>query len=465
MQNKQLTVSDTLGLGFMTFAFFLGAGNLIFPPFAGYQAGDQSYIAMMGFLITAVGLPLAGLIAVAKAKGLVMRMLPATAATLFATAIYIIIGPAFAAPRTSLVAFEIGARPFLSDADSTIAIAGVVLNQAQLYFTAGFFFVVMLLSAFPQRLMDSVGKVLTPVLLLLLIALAVSVAGFIGSPMPAATGDYITHPLSKGIVEGYNTMDTLASLMFGVLIIDLLRQKNVHDTTLQTRYLIRSAFIAAAGLAFVYVSLFILGATAGDLAKGAENGGQILTHYVTDQFGFTGTVALSLVVSLACLTTAVGLVSACSDYFSTLSNGFLPYRVLVVALSVICAVIANVGLSQLISISVPVLMMVYPVAIALVLVTFVHNWFRNPRLAHRAALTVALVFGIFDGLKVAAASLQSFDVKSESLATNMLVSLVDGVSPVMSKMPLYDQGMAWLVPTLVVVVACFFVGSKSRAGA
>ncbi|MDF0534008.1 branched-chain amino acid transport system II carrier protein [Shewanella sp. A32] len=464
MQDKQLTVGDTLGLGFMTFAFFLGAGNLIFPPFAGYQAGDHSYTAMLGFLITAVGLPLAGLIAVAKAKGQVMHMLPATAATIFASAIYIIIGPAFAAPRTSLVAFEIGARPFLSDVDSTITIAGLVLNKAQLYFTAGFFTVVMLLAAFPGRLMDSVGKVLTPILILLLIALALSVVSFIGNPMPEATGDYLAHPLSKGIVEGYNTMDTLASLMFGVLIIDLLRQKDIHDTTLQTKYLVRAAFIAAAGLAFVYVSLFILGATAGDLAKGTANGGQILTNYVTHQFGYAGTIALSAVVSLACLTTAVGLVSACSDFFGTMIPG-VTYRMLVVLLSVVCAVVANVGLSQLISISIPVLMMVYPVAIALVLVTFVHNWFRNPRLAHRAALTVALFFGIFDGLKVAAASLASFDVKSESAVTTALVHFVENVSPVLSKMPLYDQGMAWLVPTMIVVVACFFVGKKAPIAA
>ncbi|MDN5369760.1 MAG: branched-chain amino acid:cation transporter, family, partial [Shewanella sp.] len=172
-----------------------------------------------------------------------------------------------------------------------------------------------------------------------------------------------------------------------------------------------------------------------------------------------GTIALSVVVSLACLTTAVGLVSACSDFFSSLLPK-LTYRMLVVVLSVICAVVANVGLSQLISISIPVLMMVYPVAIALVLVTFVNNWFRNPRLAHRAALSVALIFGIFDGLKVAAASLQSFDVKSESPVTMALVHFVEGVSPVMSKMPLYDQGMAWLVPTLIVVIGCFFFGKK-----
>ncbi|KFZ39162.1 branched-chain amino acid transporter [Shewanella mangrovi] len=461
MQNKQLTAGDIIGLGFMAFAFFLGAGNLIFPPFAGYQAGENTPLAMLGFLITAVGLPLAGLIAVAKSEGKVMRMLPPVAATILASAIYIIIGPAFAAPRTSLVAFEIGVKPFIDHTDAMVNIAGLVLNQAQLVFTLIFFTIVMLLSLFPGRLMDSVGKVLTPLLIALLVGLAISVIMFAGGNMPAATGDYALHPLSKGIVEGYNTMDTLASLMFGMLIIDLLRKKGIADIKLQTNYLTKAAFIAAAGLAFVYISLFYLGATAGDLAKGASNGGQILTNYVNQQFGDYGNIALALVVSLACLTTAVGLVTSCSDYFSELFP-ILPYRLLVVLLSVVCAVVANVGLSQLISISIPVLMMVYPVAIALVLMTFLERFFRRPKLTHRISLLVALLFGIFDGLKVAAASMKSFDVSDTSPFASALIQFVAWVSPVMSELPLYDQGMAWLVPTLVAVVVCIIIGHSSK---
>ncbi|QSX34440.1 branched-chain amino acid transport system II carrier protein [Shewanella avicenniae] len=461
MQNKQLTAGDIIGLGFMAFAFFLGAGNLIFPPFAGYQAGENTPFAMLGFLITAVGLPLAGLIAVAKSKGKVMRMLPPVAATVLASAIYIIIGPAFAAPRTSLVAFEIGLKPFIDNTDTIIHLGGLALNQAQLLFTIVFFIVVMLLSAFPGRLMDSVGKVLTPLLIALLVGLAISVMLFASGNMPAATGDYALHPLSKGIVEGYNTMDTLASLMFGMLIIDLLRKKGIEDTHLQTVYLTKAAFIAAAGLAFVYISLFYLGATAGELASGATNGGQILTNYVNQQFGDLGNIALAVVVSLACLTTAVGLVTSCSDYFSELFP-VLSYRVLVVVLSVVCAVVANVGLSELISISIPVLMMVYPVAIALVLVTFLERFFRRPKLTHRVSLLVALLFGIFDGLKVAAASMKSFDVSDATPFSQGLIHFVAWISPVMSELPLYDQGMAWLVPTLVAIVVCIIIGHSTK---
>ncbi|MBV7317245.1 branched-chain amino acid transport system II carrier protein [Shewanella sp. NIFS-20-20] len=438
VKNTQMTLTDTLGLGFMTFAFFLGAGNLIFPPFAGLLAGEHMFTAMLGFLITAVGLPLIALIAVAKANGKIMAMLPVFAATALAIAIYIIIGPAFAIPRTGLVAFEIGARPFISDPDTMITVAGLVLNQAQLAYTAGFFAITMLLALFPGKLLDSVGKVLTPILLFLLVGLAMSVMMVNGAAPGVPQGEYANAPLVKGVLEGYNTMDALASLIFGMLIIDILRKKGVTDSASQTVYLIRAALIAAAGLAFVYVALFFLGVSAGDIAQGAQNGGQILTLYVTHHFGQMGVILLALVVTLACLTTAVGLVSACAEYFNELLPQ-LSYRLLVVVFSVICALVANVGLTSLISISIPVLMSIYPVAMALVLVTFLTQYFANPQFAHRLILSIALLFGLFDGFKAA------------GIDTSMLNFL-----------PLYDVGMAWLLPTLLAVGYCLITSARAK---
>ncbi|MCF1428376.1 MAG: branched-chain amino acid transport system II carrier protein [Shewanella sp.] len=440
MQNKQMTVGDTVGLGFMTFAFFLGAGNLIFPPFAGYLAAENSLPAMIGFLLTAVGMPLIGLIAVAKANGKVMGLLPAAAATALAVVIYVIIGPAFATPRAGLVAYEIGARPFIENTSAVIELAGLTLNKTQLLYTLVFFLITMLLSMFPGKLLDNVGKVLTPVLLFLLVGLAVSVFVLEGAEPGLPQREYAEFPLTKGILEGYNTMDTLASLIFGMLIIDILRKKGVTDAVSQTKYLVQAALIAAGGLAFVYVSLFYLGTTAGELANGVENGGQLLTQYVTHHFGATGVVLLASVVTLACLTTAVGLVSACSEYF----NELLPkisYRTWVLLLSIICAVVANVGLTQLIAISIPVLVTVYPVAIALVLVTFLTNRFARPAFSHRLVLFVALIFGIFDGLKIVGVDTSVLDF-----------------------MPLYQEGMAWSLPTLIAIVACLFIKGQGSTG-
>ncbi len=429
MQNKQMTMGDTIGLGFMTFAFFLGAGNLIFPPFAGHMAGDNTLPAMIGFLLTAVGMPLVGLIAIAKSNGKVTAFLPSAAATALTVSIYLIIGPIIAAPRTGLVAFEIGALPFLS-ADAT---------NGQLYYTLGFFLITMVLSAFPGNLLDSVGKVLTPLLIFLLVGLAVSVFILPGAEPGVPQGDYASSPLTKGILEGYNTMDTLASLIFGMLIIDILRKKGVTEAATQTKYLVRAALIAAGGLAFVYLSLFYLGTTAGDLAIGAETGGQLLTQYVTHYFGNTGVILLASVVTLACLTTAVGLVSACSEYF----NELLPqisYRIWVLLMCAGCMAMANLGLKELINFSIPVLVTVYPVAIALVLVTFLTQKFARPEFSHRLVLSVALVFGIFDGLKVA------------GLDTSFL-----------SFLPLYAEGMAWLLPTLLTMFVCLFIKKPGKA--
>jgi len=433
VQNKQMTMGDTLGLGFMTFAFFLGAGNLIFPPLAGFMAGENMTLAMIGFLITAVSLPLITLIAVAKANGKVMGLLPAFAATAFAVAIYIVIGPAFAAPRAGLVAYEMGFKPFLDDSSASFMIAGITLNISQLIYSVIFFGGAMLLALYPGKLLDSVGKVLTPIMLILLVGLAASVFMLPGAEVGQAVGDYQSSPLTKGILEGYNTMDTLASLIFGMLIIDILRRKGVSDSKQQTKYLIRAALIAAAGLAFVYISLFYLGATAGDIAVGADNGGVILTNYVNHEFGYLGQILLAAVVTLACLTTVIGLVTACSEFFNELFTK-ISYRKFVVIISVICATVANVGLSQLISISVPVLYTIYPVAIALVAVTFLTEKFSMPEFSHRIVLSVALLFGVIDGLKAA-----GFDI-----------TLTDF-------MPLHNEGMAWLLPTGLTILACLFI--------
>ncbi|MCW3171614.1 branched-chain amino acid transport system II carrier protein [Shewanella subflava] len=439
MQTTKLSITDTFGLGFMAFAFFLGAGNLIFPTFAGFLAGENMPLAMLGFLLTAVGMPLIGLIAVAKSNGKIMAYLPPFAATALAIAIYIIIGPAFAAPRTSLVAFEIGARPFIANPDAVVMIAGQSINIAQLIFTLVFFAIVMVMSLFPGKLLDSVGKVLTPILILLLVALAMSVLFLSGSEVGAPVDEYLSSPLSKGIIEGYNTMDTLASILFGMLIIDLLRKKGIENAADQTKYLIRAAIIAASGLAFVYISLFFLGVTAGDLATGASNGGVILTNYVDHHFGMLGIVLLSTVVALACLTTGIGLVTACSEFF----NELLPkisYQRFVIFFSVVCATVANVGLSQLISISVPVLMTIYPVAIALVLITLITPKFARPAFSQRLVLSVALAFGILDGFKAAGVDMSTFNF-----------------------LPLHAEGMAWLLPTVIVTVVCLFLPRSAQS--
>ncbi len=220
--NQTLKLTDIIAVGFMLFAFFLGAGNIIFPPLAGQLAGEHLFPAMSGFLVTAVGLPLITIIAIAVAGGTwdhLTKDLPKQAATLMAVLIFIIIGPAFAAPRTGLVAYEMAVKPFFADA----------LQSHLTIFSILFFAVAMFFSWSQGKLIDVIGKVLTPVLFVGLIILALAVFIDPQGEMLAAQGEYLTQPLTKGFLEGYNTMDTFGSLMFGMLIVDALRSRGITE--------------------------------------------------------------------------------------------------------------------------------------------------------------------------------------------------------------------------------------------
>ncbi|UJF19668.1 branched-chain amino acid transport system II carrier protein [Vibrio sp. SS-MA-C1-2] len=430
--SKQLKAIDILAVGFMTFAFFLGAGNIIFPPQAGQLAGDHFIPAMLGFLVTAVGLPLSGIIAIAVAggswKGLT-RDLPPKIAAVIAVLIFIIIGPAFAAPRTGLVAYEMAVKPFLTAPGQTsLTVFSIIFFSVALYFAWS-----------SGKLIDYIGKILTPALFVALTVLAIAVFMHPQGDILAAQGEYIAQPLTKGFLEGYNTMDTFGALMFGMLVVDILRKKGVTDGKATCKYLIIAGLIAAVGLSFVYISLFYLGATSSSVAANAGNGGAILSIYVQALFGQAGQVILSIIVLLACLTTAIGLISACADYFSSLTKN-VSYKTWAVVVAVVSAVVANVGLNQLISLSIPVLFALYPVAIALVVLALVRKFIPNPRVAYRSVLTIALLLALLDAAKIVGIDVSGFNF-----------------------LPLFKEGLGWLIPTAVAIIASCFIGKREQA--
>ncbi|MGL5498391.1 MAG: branched-chain amino acid transport system II carrier protein, partial [Aeromonas sobria] len=337
---------------------------------------------------------------------------------------------AFAIPRTGLVAYEMGLKPWLGDAG----------HEGLLIYTLSFFALVILVSLDRGKLLDAIGKYLTPALMAMLLILAVGVFMAPQGTMPDASGEYISAPLTKGMLEGYNTMDTLASLMFGALIIGLLRQKGIEDYRSQFKYLTIAGLISAVGLSAVYVSLFQLGNSAGGVASDIRNGGAIVNAYVLSLFGQPGQFILAAIITLACFTSAVGLLCAGADYFHGLTGW--AYRNWVMLLGTLCALVANVGLSQLISLSIPVLVAIYPVAIALVLVTFLKGWFAHPRRVFRGVLAVAFLFGCLDGLGAAGMKMDAF-----------------------SFLPLFDQGLAWLMPTLLACVVGIVVRPSEKLAA
>ncbi|SHH78660.1 branched-chain amino acid:cation transporter, LIVCS family [Ferrimonas marina] len=432
--SKRLSTTDTLSFGFMLFAFFLGAGNIIFPPLAGLQSGENLMPAMMGFLITAVGLPLICLVAIAKIGGGIPSMtkgLPTWVGTAIAATIFVVIGPAFATPRTGLVAYEIGAVPFLQDPSSS----------TQVIFTIAFFAIATLLALYPGKLMDIVGKALTPTLILLLTALAVSVLVAPSVPAGEATGAWAEDAFTTGFLEGYMTMDALGALIFGTLLVDILRRKGVTDSGDQARYMMIAGVIAAIGLAFVYISLFYVGGASAEIAATADNGGAILSAYVQSMFGGFGAVILAAVVVLACLTTAVGLTTAFAEYFN--SKIKLGYRNWVLICAAVCLVVANLTLSELIAISIPVLFVVYPIAMALVIYVFARPAIAARTTTLAAMLIGALVTGVASGLNVA------------GLAQPLVAQF--------SILPLFDQHMGWIVPVIAALTFGLVYKRNERA--
>jgi branched-chain amino acid:cation transporter, LIVCS family len=420
----RLNHSDLLALGFMTFALFLGAGNIIFPPLAGLQAGEQLRPAALGFLITAVGLPLLTVVALARVGGGMTALtapLGRTAGTALAVTVYLVIGPLFATPRTAVASFEIGISPF----------SGVGPLALSAYSSA-FFLVVWLLVLFPGRLIDIVGKLITPILIVALLLLGAAGVFLPAGPVAPPQGDYATQPLLKGFLEGYLTMDALGALVFGIVIATAVHDRGIHDRRLVTRYSVIAVLIAALALAFVYVSLFYLGAGSHVLAQGVSNGGELLTRYVQHSFGTPGLLLLAMVMVLACLTTAVGLMTACGEFFSALLG--LRYRLVATVFVLLSWFISNVGLTQLIQFSIPVLVGLYPLAIVLVALSLCSHCWRVPERVFRPAMAVTCVFGVADGLAVVNSDVADF----------------------LKHLPLGDLGMAWGLPvalTLVVAAA------------
>ena len=419
---KTLKNQDVVALGFMTFALFLGAGNIIFPPMVGLESGPHLWWAVLGFLLTGVGLPVLAIVTLARVGGgLDMLTSPVgrVAGTAFGVAIYLTIGPLFATPRTATVSFEMGFAPFIGD------------GSAQLFgYTVVYFALATLIALFPGRLIDSVGKVLTPALLAALVVLGIAAlvkpAGGAGMLSEA----YASAPLSQGFVQGYLTMDALAALVFGVVIVTAIRSRGVDNGRLVMRYTIAAAVIAGVCLALVYVALMWLGATSGSVAPDAETGVALLTGYADYAFGTMGRILLGVVITLACLTTAVGLLTALGEYFSRLLP--VSYRTVVVVMGVVSMAVANEGRAQLISVSVPVLVGLYPVAITLMLLGLAWRLWRWPRRVFVPALAVATVFGVIDGLRAA-----GFDAWIPSW---------------LSALPGASMGLGWTVPVLVVVL-------------
>src|SRR5690625_3935766 len=449
MKDKKLSFSSLLAIGVMLFALFFGAGNLIFPAELGQNAGSNLWPAVFGFLITGVGLPLLGIMAMsfsgsANLQELASRVHPIYA-VFFTSLLYLTIGPFFAAPRTGTVAFEVGIAPFVSEGNQQIGL---------LIFTLLFFVAVLLFSLKPGRIVDNVGKILAPGIVILLAVLLAAVIINPMGPVESPQEAYQSGAFMTGFLEGYNTMDALASLVFAIIVIGVVRSMGVKSNKGILNATAKSGGIAIALLALIYAGIAYLGATSTQIFGIAETGGPVLSNAASYYFGTIGSILLAVVIILACLTTSIGLIVANAEYFHTLLPK-ISYKTLVIFFSALTFAVANFGLANIIAFSVPVLMFLYPLAIVLMLLAFISPLFNHDRIVYVSSIAVTFFISIFDGLKAL----------TDSLGIDHFGFMVPFVSFFENTLPMYDQGLGWLLPALLVIVITGVISRVRRASA
>ena len=435
----KLGKSELAVIGLMMFSIFFGAGNLIFPPALGQAAGEHLVPAILGFLLTGVGLPLVGIVAIALQGGRYRDFIAENIHPWFATGLlsilYLTIGPLFAVPRTGAVSFEIGIRPFLSGENEA---------HVRLLYTALFYLATYYLALNPSKLIDRVGKLLTPTLLAFLAVLfAKSFAAPMGGILPA-TGNYVESPFAQGFQDGYLTMDLLASVAIGTLVVNSVRLRGVEERRALGKVCILSGMIAISLMSLVYVSLSYLGATSAGVLGHSENGGELLADAVGIFFGSAGNYLLSVIIGLACLTTSCGMTSGCADFFQRTLGHRVSYSRLLLLFTLFSFVASNVGLTALINISVPFLVAIYPIVIILVVLSLFDGIIGWRKEVYRYAIYVALVFSLLDGLKAAGVTFSWLD--------QALGEFV----------PFYDIMLGWFLPVLLSIAVAWPMAAFRR---
>ena len=430
LRNRQVVL-----VSIMLFSMFFGAGNLIFPPFLGQNAGDHTVGAFLGFLITAVVLPVLGVVVVAKFDGLdrLASKVGKRFAFVFTILIYLSIGPGLGIPRAASVPFEMAVAPYLP--------AGAPVKLWMLAYSFVFFLIVLWLCLTPQKLVERVGKFLTPTLLVLIVVFF----GFFvykgETAIAAAQPAYQQSAFMQGFVDGYQTMDTIAALNFGLVIATTLTAFGVKEKKSVVNYTVVCGLIAGSILSVVYMILTYMGMQSSGVYAIGENGAVALRQIVYQVFGAPGAVLLAAIFTLACLTTCVGLINSISLFFSTLYPK-LKYRMLVYVITVFSFVVCNQGLNTILSISVPILNAIYPISIVLIVLGLTDGFHRKNRFLYPCVIAGTGVISVIHALRG-------------------LIPL-GFVDRLCSFVPLYQQGFGWF-PVAVVMALVSLIPYKLKS--
>ena len=433
---KKLTFKESMFIGSMLFGLFFGAGNLIFPVHMGQESGSAVFWANLGFLVTGIGLPFLGVIAigVSKTSGVyeLAERIGKKYALVFTVLLYLVIGPFFALPRLATTSFEIGLAPFIQAKQQHVFLV---------IFSILFFFTAWWLSSRPTKILDYLGKFLNTAFLILLgILLVLAFIHPLGAIDQATVQpSYQEHAFFTGFTQGYNTLDALAALAFGILIVTTIRNMGVTKPSEIAKDTIKSGAISIVLMGIIYTLLAYVGTMSlGGFAL-SSNGGIALSQIADHYLGTYGCILLALIVILACLKTGIGLITAFAETFTDLFPK-RNYIVFVTLASALACLVATVGLTNIIQISLPVLMFIYPLAMTLILLVLVGPLFKQRPAVYRMTTYFTLIASILDGLNACPDGIKQ---------TSFVKTLLDFAT---NYLPFFKLGMGWIVPALIGLV-------------
>ena len=448
MTTKKLTLRQKILVAGTLFGMFFGAGNLIFPVHLGQMAGQNALPAIIGFIITAVGIPILGVAAIGITHSDGLQTLSGKVGKgygiFFTCLLYLTIGPLFAIPRCATVSFTTGITPLLG-ADSPERLY-------LLLFSAVFFAFVLFFSLRPGKITVWIGKIINPLFLfffaVLMLAALLAPGAAVSAVEPVEA--YRSDAFFPALIEGYGTMDAIAGLAFGIVVIDVIRRMGVDNDDAIAEDVLSSGLLTGALMALIYVVSIVVGAQSRGLFELSENGGIALTQIAGHYLGGVGLFILAFTITFACLKTSIGLVTACAETFSKMTNGKISYRSWAILFTVFSFAVSNIGLSAIIEYSIPMLMLIYPPAIALILLAFLGKFFAHDRTVYIATMIGTWAAAIFDCMKTLPAQVQA------------ALHLDAPIAFAAAHLPLFDKNLGWLLPAVIGFAAGMAIRASRR---
>lgn len=411
---------DYIVIGFAIFSLFFGSGNLIFPPKLGETVGNQFYLGIIGFCLTGVIFPVLGLMACTKTHGNFEELFERVGknfSKIFSIILVLLIGPIVAIPRTAATTFSLAVQPNFHHLN--------IIEFLIVFLLIDFFLVIR-----PSKLIDVVGTYLTPILLLILFTLIIK--GII-APISSYSTTVPVDSFPKALTDGYETMDTIASIIFACLIMGTVKSKGYKDKE-KIKVILKSSIVAILGLCSVYGGLIYLGSRTGVLGHNLSDS-SLLLFLAHSLLGNAGTIGIEIVLALGCIATSIGVLSASGEFFVRISNNKIKYNVAIIFMIIITGLIASIGLTRIISISTILLNIVYPTTMVLILLNLIKKYVNN-NYVFKLCTYITLLISLLDAIPL----LQKY----------------------MNYIPLTKAGFGWVIPFVIVFLICNYFMPKEN---